>query len=187
MTQDEIKFYTYAHFKKDDLKIFYIGKGKKDRETVRYGRNIHWVNTVNKHGFGIQRLAEWKTECDAFEHEKFLILCFKDMGYKLVNMTDGGDGVSNPSDKTRKKMSMSQLARNRKLTEEHKAALSFAHKGKPLSDKHRQKIALANSGKKKSAESIAKMSANAWAKTEEGRKSLSLSTTNYWKQKKGLL
>ena len=35
MTQDEIKFYTYAHFKKDDLKIFYIGKGKKDRETVR--------------------------------------------------------------------------------------------------------------------------------------------------------
>jgi hypothetical protein len=187
MTQDEIMFYTYAHFKKDDSTIFYIGKGKKGRETVRQGRNKHWVNTVNKHGLNSQILAKWKTEQEAFEHEKFLILCFKDMGFKLVNMTDGGEGMSNPSSETRKKMSNSQLSRNRKLTPEHKMALSIAHKGKPLSDKHRKKIALANSGKKKSAESIAKMSANAWAKTKEGRKSLSLSTANYWKRKKGLL
>jgi hypothetical protein len=187
MTQDEIKFYTYAHFKKDNSTIFYIGKGKKGREVVRQGRNKHWINTVNKHGLSVERLAIWKTEKEAFEHEKFLIWCFKDMGYNLVNMTDGGEGLSNPSNETREKMSVSQFARNRKLTEEHKTALSIAHKGKPLSVEHRKKIALANSGKKKSSESIAKMSANAWAKTEEGRKSLSLSTANYWKRKKGLL
>lgn len=187
MTQDEIKFYTYAHFKKDDSTIFYIGKGKKGRETVHQGRNKHWVNTVSKHGLNVEMLAGWKTEQEAFDHEKFLIWCFKDMGYKLVNMTDGGEGISNPSDETRQKMSASQLGRNRKLTEKHKTALSLAHKGKPLSSEHRKKIALANSGKKKSSESIAKMSANAWAKTEEGRKKLSLSTANYWKRKKGLL
>ena len=34
------------------------------------------------------------TEQEAFEHEKFLILCFKDMGTSLCNQTDGGEGVS---------------------------------------------------------------------------------------------
>lgn len=187
MTQDEIKFYTYAHFKKDDSTIFYIGKGKKGREAVRQGRNKHWVNTVNKHGLNVEKLAGWNTEQEAFNHEKFLIWCFKDMGYKLVNMTDGGEGVSNPSNETRQKMSASQLKRNRKLTEEHKAAVSLANKGRPLSLEHRKKISEAHKGKKRSPEAIAKMSANAWAKTEEGRKKLSLSTANYWKRKKGLI
>ena len=39
-------------------------------------------------------MANWENESEAFEHEKFLIWCFKDMGIKLANLTDGGEGAS---------------------------------------------------------------------------------------------
>ena len=144
MTQDEIKFYTYAHFKKDDLTIFYIGKGKKGRETVLQGRNKHWVNTVNKHGLNSQILAGWKTEQEAFDHEVLLISCFKDMGYDLVNMTSGGEGMSNPSSETRKR-----------LSESHSGEKSYWF-GKKHTQETKLKISLAKIGKKQSAETITK-------------------------------
>ena len=76
---------------------------------------MHWNGIVNKYGFEPKILAYWATEKEAFEHEKVLIACFKDMGYVLANKTDGGEGTS--SDK------LKQAALNRpkrKLTEEHK-------------------------------------------------------------------
>ena len=84
-------FYTYAHVRKDTNKIFYIGKGIDDRAWFTYGRNKHWNHIVKKHGYSVQILADWRTEKEALEHESLLISCFKDMGNKLVNMTDGGD------------------------------------------------------------------------------------------------
>ena len=87
-------FYTYAHSKPDDT-IFYIGKGQRRRAWAKDNRNQHWLNIVAKHGQPkVQILAKWKTEQEATEHEKFLILCFRDMGYKLANVTSGGEGIS---------------------------------------------------------------------------------------------
>ena len=40
----------------------------------------------------IDVLAKWETEEEAFEHEKFIIQCFLDMGHRLVNKTKGGRG-----------------------------------------------------------------------------------------------
>ena len=49
---------------------------------------------MNKHGYYIEICAKWETEEEAFEHEKFLVWCFKDIGTKLTNITSGGEGTS---------------------------------------------------------------------------------------------
>lgn len=85
-------YYTYAHSLPSG-QVFYIGKGVKDRAFSKSDRSLKWRAVVEKYrGYMIQILADWKTEKEAFEHEKFLIACFKDMGHDLVNQTSGGKG-----------------------------------------------------------------------------------------------
>jgi len=85
-------FYTYAHYTPQG-RLFYIGKGTKSRAHKFSKRNNYWKKVVAKHGNPIvQILADWKTSNEACEHEIFLIKCFKDLGYELCNMTDGGEG-----------------------------------------------------------------------------------------------
>ena len=102
-----MKFYTYIHKRADDGVVFYIGKGQGNRHQDTRSRNRYWRNVVAKHGFTAEILSHWPTEDEAFEHEKLLIECFRDMGYKLVNMTDGGEGPSGMvhSEETRARLS----------------------------------------------------------------------------------
>lgn len=107
-----IKFYTYAHYKPDG-ELFYIGKGNGNRAyNTRYSqRNIYWKRIVEKYGKPtVKILANWNTEEEAFGHEKLLISCFRDMGYKLANITSGGDGVCGIkwSEESKKKLSNSK-------------------------------------------------------------------------------
>lgn len=89
-----MSFYTYGHYTESG-RLFYIGKGNGVRAYCKTKRNKYWRNTVNKHGLKISVFAHWETEQDAFEHERFLIACFRDdLGFKLVNQTDGGEGSS---------------------------------------------------------------------------------------------
>ena len=89
-----MQFLTYAH-NKPDGSIFYIGKGTERRAHSSAGRNIVWKRTVEKHnGFGVQILAKWGTEQEAFDHEVFLIDTFRQMGVPLVNIAEGGMGSS---------------------------------------------------------------------------------------------
>lgn len=88
------EFYTYFHTRNDTGKVFYVGKGKGNRSQSASGRNFHWQNIVSKCGYKTHIAAKWSTEHEAFEHERFLILCFRDMGLQLTNMTEGGDGWS---------------------------------------------------------------------------------------------
>jgi hypothetical protein len=106
-------FYTYLHRRKSDGLIFYIGKGRGDRATWPHGRSQYWSRVVKKHGFFAEICAKWPSEKEAFEHEKFLIWCFKDMGHKLVNMTEGGDGPSGyvHTEETKKLLSKRMLDR----------------------------------------------------------------------------
>jgi hypothetical protein len=105
-------FYTYAHTKPDGT-IFYIGKGMGLRAWKKTRRNPHWKNIVSKYkDYNVEILANWNTEKEALDHEILLISCFRDMGYKLANMTDGGEGTS-----------------GLKLTEEHKQKIGDAQRG----------------------------------------------------------
>lgn len=123
-------FYTYAHTKPNGS-IFYIGKGQGVRAWKKTRRNTHWKNIVAKNnGYNVEILANWNTEKEALDHEIFLISCFKDLGYKLANMTNGGEGTSGfkLSNETKQKISKANLGSNSK---------SF---GKPKSDETKQKI-----------------------------------------------
>jgi hypothetical protein len=137
-------FYTYAHINKVTNKIFYIGKGSKNRYKSIYRRSKHWNSIVEKYGFTAEILANWNTEKEAFEHEKVLIACFKDLGYVLANKTDGGEGTA--SDKIRQ----SALKRpKRVLSEETKKKIGLAQLGKKRSQeaKNNMKIAAVNRSK----------------------------------------
>lgn len=110
-------FYTYLHRRESDNQPFYIGQGTiaRKRAYSNENRNAHWHNTVKKHGLKVEIVAEWKTHDEVIEHEKFLIACFRDMGHQLVNMTDGGEGMTGwvPSAETKKKISLSQKGRTK--------------------------------------------------------------------------
>lgn len=149
------QYFTYAHLKADSNEVFYIGKGVKRRITDAASRSKHWKSTVLKHGLKIGPLARWKTEQEAFEHEKFLIWCFRDMGIKIVNQTNGGDGVSGwrHSDETKKKMSISRSGENN-----HGYGKPSPNKGKPMSEAQKIKISAANKGRKNTDEVRAKLS-----------------------------
>ena len=103
MCQD---YYVYVHYKKSNGEPFYVGKGIKNRDTASVGRNQFWHNVVNKHDYVVERVANNLTEPEALKFEQVLIssLGRRDLDTgPLVNLTDGGEGTSNPSQETRQK------------------------------------------------------------------------------------
>ena len=93
-TVEQVPFYTYFHTRNDTGLVFYVGKGCGNRLHSFDKRNARWRSTVKKHGYHAHVAAIWPTEQEAFEHEKFLIKCFKDLKHPITNMTDGGEGTS---------------------------------------------------------------------------------------------
>jgi NUMOD3 motif len=147
-------FCTYAHYTPQG-RLFYIGKGSSERRAYYLsGRNKHWHNVVNKYGKpDVQILANWDTEEEALDHERLLISCFRDLGHKLCNLTDGGEGVSGlkHSEETRKKMSFSRLGKTgHKCSEETKQKLREVNLGNKHSEKTKEKLSALNKGLKNS-------------------------------------
>lgn len=164
-----MNFYTYSHSKPNGS-IFYIGKGVGDRAWQKDNRNPYWHRTVDKYGYKVEVLAKWDKEEDAFEHEKFLISCFRDMGIKLVNLTNGGEGSAgyrwtdeqkenfdisgdkNPmfgkthSEETRKKLS--DKAKGRIISQQAKAKISAKLKNREFSESHLEKLSISGKGNK---------------------------------------
>lgn len=146
-------FYTYLHRRADDNLPFYVGKGTGDRAHRTNNRNPYWHKTVKKHGLVVEIVSPWRTEKEAFEHEKFLIHCFKDMGFNLVNMSDGGEGQSGyrHNDETKKKLS--EASKKKVVSASERDAASERMKGNSIwlgrkhSAKAKQKISVGNKGK----------------------------------------
>lgn len=165
-----LPFYTYFHTRNDTGAVFYVGKGK-GRRAYEYDRNRHWNNITAKHGRTVCIAAHWPTEAEAFQHEKFLILCFKDMGLKLANRTDGGEGSSGYKHQPEALMKMSAVSKGNKyalghsVSQELKTLSSERNKGKTycvgrkLSDETKKKIGLQQSGRSPGPETRAKISA----------------------------
>jgi hypothetical protein len=143
-------YYTYAYLREDGTP-YYIGKGKGNRAYERSRKGIKPPKDKSKIILLKQNLAEDA----AFKHEVYMISIFgrKDLGNGILhNRTDGGDGIKNPSEKTRKKMSESHKGEKhynygKSLSEEHKRKLSVVQKGekhynygKSLSEEHKKNI-----------------------------------------------
>jgi len=89
-----MKYYTYIHYKADTNEPFYIGKGHSKRAYSMNNRNKWWHATVKKHDYKVEILSRFETDKEALDHEVFLIKVFRELGYKLCNLTDGGEGIS---------------------------------------------------------------------------------------------
>lgn len=164
------QFYVYIH-KKPDGTPFYVGKGTGNR-AYQFSKRTQWhKNIVAKYGKEniIVQIINCVNESQAFDLEKIYIKQFKIDGVQLVNLTDGGEGVSGlvrgepteehkrkngdarrgkkQSEETKKKRSEALKGRKRIITPEWREKISLSMKGKPsprlgarLSDETKQKI-----------------------------------------------
>jgi len=122
------KYYIYIHINPVKNEIFYIGKGYGKRAYDRNCRNNHWYNTVNKYDYDVIIINENLTEIDAYELEKKYIKTFgrRDLGLgTLVNLSDGGEGVVNPSVDVRFKMGNSNRGKEKSLDVKNKISKSL--------------------------------------------------------------
>lgn len=140
MDDNSIKndFYVYAWLRPCGTP-FYIGKGRGSRDRKTFGRNRVFDRIFKKivtHGGTpkVTRLREGMSEREAFDLEIALIANYGriDQFGLLANLTDGGEGPSNPSAETRERIAASR-------------------RGRPLSEEHRKKISLGATGRTQSA------------------------------------
>jgi hypothetical protein len=88
----ETQFYVYKFFYKNSGIIFYIGKGKKNRDTdtSKYQRNkfFNSVKNIQGNNIGSAKIYEGLTEEKALELEHKIICDLLNNGYKLITDTE---------------------------------------------------------------------------------------------------
>lgn len=117
--------YLYRHIRLDKNEVFYIGigsdnKGKYKRANSKYERNRHWKFITDKIKYEVEIILDDLTWEEACEKEKEFIKLYgrKDLNEgTLVNMTDGGDGMTGFISK-RKGIPLSKEHR-KKVSENH--------------------------------------------------------------------
>jgi hypothetical protein len=116
--------YVYTHTRLDNNKVFYVGIGSDtdySRAHSMRGRNVFWYRVVKKVDFRvdiIENNLSWEEACIK---ETTLIKEYGRRDQKLgplVNLTDGGEGLLNPSQEVRdiksKKVTASVLGKSYK-------------------------------------------------------------------------
>lgn len=89
MSSDNV-YYVYLHRRGDNNEIFYVGKGKNKRAFDVKQRNPYWTNIYNKHGRTVEYVQKDLSEDAAYSLEERLIKYYRESGYNLANITDGG-------------------------------------------------------------------------------------------------
>lgn len=144
--QEQNIYYVYLHRRCDTNDVFYVGKGKGKRAYQKYSRNRWWCAIVEKVGFTVEMVEINLAEDDAFELEVETIKFYKECGYTLCNMTNGGEGQSGviASAETRAKQSAARMGNTHGL-------------GHRDTDEQRKKKSLSRIGKKHSQETLDKI------------------------------
>lgn len=89
------EYYVYEWIRLDTNEPFYIGKGKGNRWcALTRGNNKHFNRIVKNYPVAVSILEDNLDEKTAYEYEIYYINEYKNMGLPLVNITDGGDGVT---------------------------------------------------------------------------------------------
>lgn len=144
-------FYVYEHIRPDTNQVFYVGKGHSYRLVSTKNRNKYWKNIVNKVSFKAVKVVEHDSEELILLAEIERIDQLRKLGVKLVNVTDGGQGISGlkHSEESKRKMSNSRkLITPHKHTEETKQRIKQANTGVVFTEERKQKISAARKGQK---------------------------------------
>lgn len=150
-----IETYTYIYVLRDpnDNEIRYVGKSDNPKERIiehirksKYKKTYknNWIQKLLKEDKKpIMEIIDTVQKYEWSEKEKYWVKYYKDKGYNLTNLTEGGDG-GNFGDEINKLISqklkgrvfteetikiMSESAKKRKLTEEGRKSLSEKRKG----------------------------------------------------------
>lgn len=156
----------YQHSNKETKEIFYIGIGNQRRPHEKGRRGKFWVDYTSKHCYVVDIIHTDVNWDEAQAIERYLIAFYgrRDLGLgTLVNMTDGGDGLKNPSaetrakisyaaknisEETRQKMRVSQRKSIRpKCSEETKLKIKMAQIGRPKSEDMKLRMSVSHTGK----------------------------------------
>ena len=150
----EMTSLAYIHCRPDGTP-FYVGKGTPERSVRTSYRNPYYKNIVNKYGKKniLKGFIECSSEQIALDLEQGIIKCFKRMGVKLTNMTDGGEGISGHRHTEETKRIIGEAARKAmtgyRASDEAKANMSRAATGRTHSDETKEKIRLIVTGRGK--------------------------------------
>src|SRR5271166_5558625 len=159
-------FYTYILIDPRDDAVFYVGKGKGNRCYQHLanagkviGTNRKLKNKILKIiGIGLtpfaEKIFEHQDEWPALANEIAAISFYG--RENLCNLTDGGEGIANPSQELRAQMSARLIGNKHRLGIPHspeiRAKMSAARQSQPKGEAHYM------FGRKASLESRAKMS-----------------------------
>lgn len=168
--------YVYAHYRKTDDIIFYVGIAKSNKRFLsKYSRNNLWENIVNKHDFYYKILFEYVNWTDCLKKEIELIKQYGRIDLKtgiLCNMTDGGEGCFNLSNESRLKISISN--KGKKRSEEFKIKMSVCQKGKIHSQETKSKMSISHKLVDKTYLLNRKLSEETKLKISESKKGVSI-------------
>lgn len=135
----------YTHTRNDNNQVFYVGVGKHSRRAyTKFSRNSHWYNVVNKHGYTVQITHRDVCYEEALSIERYLVSFYgrRDLNAgSLVNLTDGGDGVENPSVRL---VGEKHPMYGKRHTKETRAKMSKAQKNRPKCSEKTLEIKRAN-------------------------------------------
>ena len=179
----------------------YIGRTKNLEKRISYHirdakyskkNKTYFHKSINKYGienFEFKILEENLSEKESKEREIYYINIYDAKSLNGMNLTIGGDGVSNPSDDVRKRMSengkgQESFWKGKKLPKEVCDKISKTKRGTVLSQETKNKISKGNKGKIRTEEMKIRYSEShkgitSWAKgkkfTDQHRKKMSLS------------
>ena len=120
----------------------------RDKSSRRLGR---WIRLLQRSEQNPRlEILEWVDCCGWQEAERKWIAYFRQCGFDLVNHTDGGEGLVNPTRETRRRMSKTQ---KRLMTDP-------AYRAKIFTAERNRKISSSLVGKQKAPEHIAKLPQN---------------------------
>jgi len=109
-------YYVYEHWRPDTDMCFYVGRGKGRRASRLKGRNEHHKRIVAKlvrlgMCVEVRMYASGLTYDEALAKERERVSFWRELGVDIVNQTAGGDGVPDPTDEVRSKMSNAHQTR----------------------------------------------------------------------------
>ena len=197
----EDETYIYGLIDPRDGQLRYVGKANDPEhrlymhmaEKYRCHRTA-WIAGLKSNGLAPELCiiavvadTEWEAQ------ERYYIAYYRGLGCDLVNGTDGGDGLHNPTAEVRQKISKANKGRIHIHSPETLRKLSDAMKGRgpaighPVSQETRDKIGNFHRGRKRSPETVARIvqaNKNRPPLSDEARRNYSEAAKKAWEARK---